>query len=180
TLGTGLATSLLEAGHELTVFNRTASRMQALVGHGARTAATVADTCRGDAVVTMLADDGHGRGHGARRHKRHRWAPPPRDPALPARRAAVRACWIRGTAGTQGHPTYARRRGNAARPDAAREPAARPVSDAARPGWRGPRLVGHRPAGRAGCRTVTRRGPHGNRGERQTADGATMRAACGG
>jgi 3-hydroxyisobutyrate dehydrogenase-like beta-hydroxyacid dehydrogenase len=56
-MGTGMATSLLEAGHEVTVFNRTASRMQALVGHGAHAAATVADACRGDAVVTMLADD---------------------------------------------------------------------------------------------------------------------------
>src|SRR5262245_5212361 len=57
-MGTGMARSLLEAGHEVTVFNRTASRVQALVEHGALAAATVADACRGDAVVTMLADDG--------------------------------------------------------------------------------------------------------------------------
>jgi 3-hydroxyisobutyrate dehydrogenase-like beta-hydroxyacid dehydrogenase len=57
-MGTGMARNLLAAGHEVTVFNRTASKVQALVEHGARAAATVADACRGDAIVTMLADDG--------------------------------------------------------------------------------------------------------------------------
>jgi 3-hydroxyisobutyrate dehydrogenase-like beta-hydroxyacid dehydrogenase len=43
-MGAGMAARLLRAGHDVTVYNRTARR--------------VADVCRGDAVITMLADDG--------------------------------------------------------------------------------------------------------------------------
>ena len=57
-MGTGMAASLLRAGHEVTIYNRTPGKTLALVEQGARAAAGVADTCRGDAVVTMLADDG--------------------------------------------------------------------------------------------------------------------------
>jgi 3-hydroxyisobutyrate dehydrogenase-like beta-hydroxyacid dehydrogenase len=57
-MGTGMAASLLRAGHEVTIYNRTASKAQGLVEQGARIAPEVADACRGDAVVTMLADDG--------------------------------------------------------------------------------------------------------------------------
>jgi len=53
-----MAANLLKAGHEVTVYNRTAAKGQALVGQGAHGAAQVADACRGDAVITMLADDG--------------------------------------------------------------------------------------------------------------------------
>jgi 3-hydroxyisobutyrate dehydrogenase-like beta-hydroxyacid dehydrogenase len=56
-MGSGMAASLLRAGQEVTVYNRTASAAQALVEQGARAAADVADGCRGDAVITMLADD---------------------------------------------------------------------------------------------------------------------------
>ena len=56
-MGSGMAASLLKGGHEVTVYNRTSSKAQALVAQGARYAAQVADTCRGDAVITMLADD---------------------------------------------------------------------------------------------------------------------------
>ncbi len=56
-MGSGMAASLLKGGHEVTVYNRTASKAQALVAQGARYAAEVADACRGDAVLTMLADD---------------------------------------------------------------------------------------------------------------------------
>jgi len=52
-----MAASLLRAGHEVTVYNRTPSRARALVEQGAHAAARVADACRGDAVITMLADD---------------------------------------------------------------------------------------------------------------------------
>jgi 3-hydroxyisobutyrate dehydrogenase-like beta-hydroxyacid dehydrogenase len=52
-----MAGSLLQAGHEVTVYNRTPSKAQALVDQGAHRAARVADACRGDAVITMLADD---------------------------------------------------------------------------------------------------------------------------
>src|SRR5262249_16835042 len=57
-MGAAMAGSLLRAGHEGTVYNRTPSKSQALIERGARPAAHVADTCRGDAVITMLADDG--------------------------------------------------------------------------------------------------------------------------
>src|SRR5262245_50203891 len=57
-MGAAMAGSLLRAGHEVTVYNRTPSKAQGLVDRGARRAARVADACRGDAVITMLADDG--------------------------------------------------------------------------------------------------------------------------
>jgi 3-hydroxyisobutyrate dehydrogenase-like beta-hydroxyacid dehydrogenase len=56
-MGSGMAAKLLKGGHEVTVYNRTSSKAQALVAQGARYAAQPADACRGDAVITMLADD---------------------------------------------------------------------------------------------------------------------------
>jgi 3-hydroxyisobutyrate dehydrogenase-like beta-hydroxyacid dehydrogenase len=56
-MGTGMAGNLLKAGHELTVHNRTAAKTKALAAQGARTAASVAEACQGDIVITMLADD---------------------------------------------------------------------------------------------------------------------------
>ena len=56
-MGSGMAANLLKGGHEVTVYNRTPSKAQALVAQGARYAAEVADACRGEAVITMLADD---------------------------------------------------------------------------------------------------------------------------
>jgi len=56
-MGTGMALNTLAAGNEVTVYNRTASRMQPLVEKGAKAADSVKDACRGEAVVTMLADD---------------------------------------------------------------------------------------------------------------------------
>jgi 3-hydroxyisobutyrate dehydrogenase-like beta-hydroxyacid dehydrogenase len=56
-MGHGMAESLLRGGHELTVYNRTASKADALVAKGARLAKTPADACRGDLVITMLSDD---------------------------------------------------------------------------------------------------------------------------
>ena len=57
-MGSGMAANLIKSGHEVTVYNRTPSKAQALVSQGARCAAQVADACRGDVVITMLADDG--------------------------------------------------------------------------------------------------------------------------
>ena len=57
-MGIGMAANLLRGGHEVTVYNRTPGKAQGLVAQGARAAARVVDACRGDAVVTMLADDG--------------------------------------------------------------------------------------------------------------------------
>jgi 3-hydroxyisobutyrate dehydrogenase-like beta-hydroxyacid dehydrogenase len=56
-MGTGMAANLLKAGHAVTVYNRTADKRQALVVDGAHAGDTVADACRGEAVITMLAND---------------------------------------------------------------------------------------------------------------------------
>src|SRR4029077_20298383 len=57
-MGTGMVANLLRTGHEVTLYNRTPSKAQRVVEQGARAASEVADACRGDAVATMLADDG--------------------------------------------------------------------------------------------------------------------------
>ena len=56
-MGTGMAANLLKAGHDVTVYNRTRTKVEALVAQGAKAAAGVSDACRGDAVITMLAND---------------------------------------------------------------------------------------------------------------------------
>jgi 3-hydroxyisobutyrate dehydrogenase-like beta-hydroxyacid dehydrogenase len=56
-MGVAMAATLIKAGHELTVYNRTPAKAQALVDQGARYAITVADACRGEVVITMLSDD---------------------------------------------------------------------------------------------------------------------------
>lgn len=56
-MGAAMAANLVKAGHEVTVFNRTAQKRRALVELGAREATRVAEACTGDAVITMLADD---------------------------------------------------------------------------------------------------------------------------
>jgi 3-hydroxyisobutyrate dehydrogenase-like beta-hydroxyacid dehydrogenase len=56
-MGAGMAGNLLKAGHEVTVYNRTRAKAEALVRRGAEEAATIPDACRGDAVFTMLAND---------------------------------------------------------------------------------------------------------------------------
>jgi 3-hydroxyisobutyrate dehydrogenase-like beta-hydroxyacid dehydrogenase len=56
-MGTAMAGRLVQAGHEVIVYNRTLSKAQALIDEGAHLAARVADACHSDAVITMLADD---------------------------------------------------------------------------------------------------------------------------
>jgi 3-hydroxyisobutyrate dehydrogenase len=57
-MGTGLASRLLAAGHELRLYNRTASRAEPLVHQGARALPTPREACLGaDAVFSMTADD---------------------------------------------------------------------------------------------------------------------------
>jgi 3-hydroxyisobutyrate dehydrogenase-like beta-hydroxyacid dehydrogenase len=56
-MGSAMAANLLKAGHEVTVYNRTAGKADPLVKQGAHFAAQIADACRGEAVLTMLADD---------------------------------------------------------------------------------------------------------------------------
>ncbi len=57
-MGLPMAANVLRAGHRLTVYNRTASRADALAAEGAAVAATPAGAARGaEVLVTMLADD---------------------------------------------------------------------------------------------------------------------------
>jgi 3-hydroxyisobutyrate dehydrogenase-like beta-hydroxyacid dehydrogenase len=56
-MGAGMAANLLKAGHHVTVYNRTPARAEPLVAQGALAAANIAEACRGDAVITMLAND---------------------------------------------------------------------------------------------------------------------------
>jgi 3-hydroxyisobutyrate dehydrogenase-like beta-hydroxyacid dehydrogenase len=56
-MGSGMAANLVRAGHELTVYNRTAEKRRPLLELGAREAPTVAEACSGEVVITMLADD---------------------------------------------------------------------------------------------------------------------------
>jgi 3-hydroxyisobutyrate dehydrogenase-like beta-hydroxyacid dehydrogenase len=56
-MGAAMAANVLKAGHQLTVYNRSPDKARALAALGARIATTVADACRGDAVITMLAND---------------------------------------------------------------------------------------------------------------------------
>ena len=56
-MGAGMAANLVKAAHDVTVYNRTRAKAEALVAQGAKAAAGVSDACRGDAVITMLAND---------------------------------------------------------------------------------------------------------------------------
>ena len=57
-MGSAMARNLMKAGHDVTVFNRSADKRRALVELGAHEATSVADACQGEVVITMLADDG--------------------------------------------------------------------------------------------------------------------------
>src|SRR3984957_2145636 len=57
-MGLGMATRLIETGHQLSVYNRTASRAAALVRQGAQLFDSPKRACQGvDAVISMVADD---------------------------------------------------------------------------------------------------------------------------
>jgi 3-hydroxyisobutyrate dehydrogenase len=57
-MGLGMASRLLDTGHQLNVYNRTAVRAEPLVRRGARRFDTPKQACRGvDAVISMVADD---------------------------------------------------------------------------------------------------------------------------
>ncbi|MFI4865859.1 MAG: NAD(P)-dependent oxidoreductase [Steroidobacterales bacterium] len=56
-MGAGMAANLLKAGHEVTVYNRSSGKAQALTTLGARVATRVADACRAETIITMLAND---------------------------------------------------------------------------------------------------------------------------
>jgi 3-hydroxyisobutyrate dehydrogenase-like beta-hydroxyacid dehydrogenase len=56
-MGRAMAQNLLQAGHNVTVWNRTASRADGLQKLGARVAATPGECARTGIVITMLAED---------------------------------------------------------------------------------------------------------------------------
>ncbi len=57
-MGAGMARNLLRGGHQITAYNRTREKAEALTKDGARVANSPAEATRGaDAVFTMLADD---------------------------------------------------------------------------------------------------------------------------
>jgi 3-hydroxyisobutyrate dehydrogenase-like beta-hydroxyacid dehydrogenase len=57
-MGEPMARNLVRAGHELSVFNRTRARAEALAAEGAAAADTLVEAvCEAEIVVTMLADD---------------------------------------------------------------------------------------------------------------------------
>ncbi|MFZ1428155.1 MAG: NAD(P)-dependent oxidoreductase [Geminicoccaceae bacterium] len=56
-MGAAMAANLLAAGHQVTVFNRSPGKARTLVDLGAVAATEIADACRGEALITMLADD---------------------------------------------------------------------------------------------------------------------------
>jgi 3-hydroxyisobutyrate dehydrogenase-like beta-hydroxyacid dehydrogenase len=56
-MGSAIALRLIEAGHRVTVFNRTRARAEPLKAAGAIVAETPADASTDEAVITMLADD---------------------------------------------------------------------------------------------------------------------------
>jgi 3-hydroxyisobutyrate dehydrogenase-like beta-hydroxyacid dehydrogenase len=56
-MGRGMAQNLIQTGHSVTVWNRTASRAGDLQKLGAHGAASPADAARTGIVITMLADD---------------------------------------------------------------------------------------------------------------------------
>jgi 3-hydroxyisobutyrate dehydrogenase-like beta-hydroxyacid dehydrogenase len=56
-MGAGMVSSLLKAGHEVSVYNRTRTKADKLVTQGAKVVASISGACRSDTVITMLAND---------------------------------------------------------------------------------------------------------------------------
>jgi 3-hydroxyisobutyrate dehydrogenase-like beta-hydroxyacid dehydrogenase len=56
-MGSAMATNLVKARHEVVVFNRSVENTRPLIELGARAATSIAEACRAEAVITMLADD---------------------------------------------------------------------------------------------------------------------------
>ena len=56
-MGEPIAASLVAAGHQVTVWNRTAAKAEPLVNKGAKLARNVGEASKHDVVLTMVADD---------------------------------------------------------------------------------------------------------------------------
>ena len=56
-MGRGMAMNLIQAGHQVTVYNRSPEKVEVLVQRSAIAARTVAEASNGEVVFTMLSDD---------------------------------------------------------------------------------------------------------------------------
>ena len=56
-MGSGMVGNLLRAGQAVTVYNRTRAKAEPLAAHGAKIADSPAEASKGEAVLTMLAND---------------------------------------------------------------------------------------------------------------------------
>src|SRR5579872_5513947 len=56
-MGRGLAGRLIKAGHRVRVWNRSPGPADALAGDGATACASAAEAAKGEALVSMLAND---------------------------------------------------------------------------------------------------------------------------
>jgi 3-hydroxyisobutyrate dehydrogenase-like beta-hydroxyacid dehydrogenase len=56
-MGSAMASNLIKAGHDVTAYNRSRAKVDALAAEGARPAASIAEACDGDMVISMLAND---------------------------------------------------------------------------------------------------------------------------
>jgi 3-hydroxyisobutyrate dehydrogenase-like beta-hydroxyacid dehydrogenase len=56
-MGIGMAANLLNAGHEVIVFNRTPAKADRLIAQGAKAARSIVEACGAPVVFTMLAND---------------------------------------------------------------------------------------------------------------------------
>ena len=56
-MGSGMARSLIKAGHQVTVWNRSRAKSEPLAKDGAKVAGELRDFAGAEAVITMLADD---------------------------------------------------------------------------------------------------------------------------
>ena len=56
-MGRGMASRLIDSGHQLTVWNRSPAAAAPFAARGARVANIPDETLAGEVVVTMLADD---------------------------------------------------------------------------------------------------------------------------
>lgn len=56
-MGSGMAANLLKAGHEVSIYNRSAGKTESLVRMGAKAPGEIATSSASDAVITMLAND---------------------------------------------------------------------------------------------------------------------------
>jgi 3-hydroxyisobutyrate dehydrogenase len=56
-MGTGMASRLLAAGHQVCLYNRTAAKADSLLRRGAQPASSPKEACLGVTAVTSLASD---------------------------------------------------------------------------------------------------------------------------